>query len=123
MTGATEERSFVEEARRAKLPALEALGVPPFAYRFDRTHTSRRRARSVRRRDGGARPGGLGCGSDRGLAAKGKTVVRPPRGRRAAASRSTSEQDLLGAAYELVKLLDLDDHVGVDGHPVPDQGR
>jgi len=40
MTGVTEERSFVEEARRAKLPALKALGVQPFAYRFDRTHTS-----------------------------------------------------------------------------------
>ena len=34
----SDERSFVEEARRAKLPQLAALGVRPFAYRFDRSH-------------------------------------------------------------------------------------
>ena len=33
-----EERTFVEAARRESRAALEALGVSPFAYRFDRTH-------------------------------------------------------------------------------------
>lgn len=37
---ATEERSFVEAARREKRAALEALGVQPFAYRYERTHTA-----------------------------------------------------------------------------------
>lgn len=36
----SDDRSFVEEARRAKLPQLAALGVRPFAYRFDRSHTA-----------------------------------------------------------------------------------
>ncbi|MGH7712251.1 MAG: lysine--tRNA ligase, partial [Gemmatimonadaceae bacterium] len=36
----SEELNFVMKARREKLAALEALGVPPFAYRFERTHTT-----------------------------------------------------------------------------------
>jgi lysyl-tRNA synthetase class 2 len=36
----TEELNFVMQARREKLAALEAAGVPPFAYSFDRTHSS-----------------------------------------------------------------------------------
>lgn len=35
-----EELNFVLRARREKLAALEARGVPPFAYRYDRTHAS-----------------------------------------------------------------------------------
>jgi lysyl-tRNA synthetase class 2 len=34
----SDEDNFLLRARREKLAALEALGVPPFAYRFDRTH-------------------------------------------------------------------------------------
>ena len=34
----TEELNFVQRARRDKLDALVASGVPPFAYGFDRTH-------------------------------------------------------------------------------------
>ncbi|HET6778125.1 MAG TPA: lysine--tRNA ligase, partial [Gemmatimonadales bacterium] len=35
---AVEERSYVEVARREKRAAIEALGVQPFAYRYERTH-------------------------------------------------------------------------------------
>ena len=35
-----EERSYIEAARREKRAALEALGVRPFAYRYERTHTA-----------------------------------------------------------------------------------
>ena len=35
-----EERSYVEVARREKRAALEALGVPAFAYRYERTHSA-----------------------------------------------------------------------------------
>src|SRR5829696_6943757 len=35
-----EERSYLEAARREKRLALEALGVRPFAYRYDRSHTA-----------------------------------------------------------------------------------
>jgi lysyl-tRNA synthetase class 2 len=34
----TDELNFVQKARREKLDALVAAGVPPFAYGFDRTH-------------------------------------------------------------------------------------
>ena len=34
----TDDLNFVQRARREKLDALVAAGVPPFAYRFDRTH-------------------------------------------------------------------------------------
>ena len=34
----TDELNFVQRARREKLDALVAAGVPPFAYGFDRTH-------------------------------------------------------------------------------------
>ncbi|HEY9225424.1 MAG TPA: lysine--tRNA ligase [Gemmatimonadaceae bacterium] len=34
----SEELNFVQRARREKLDALTARGIPPFAYSFDRTH-------------------------------------------------------------------------------------
>ncbi|HEX7919215.1 MAG TPA: hypothetical protein VF454_07415 [Gemmatimonadales bacterium] len=34
----TDERSFVEAHRRETRAKLEALGVPAFGYRFDRSH-------------------------------------------------------------------------------------
>jgi lysyl-tRNA synthetase, class II len=37
----SDELNFVMRARREKLAALEALGVAPFAYRFERTHTTK----------------------------------------------------------------------------------
>jgi lysyl-tRNA synthetase class 2 len=36
----TEELNFVQRARREKLDALAAAGVPPYAYAYDRTHTA-----------------------------------------------------------------------------------
>ncbi len=36
----TEELSFILQARREKLEALEGLGIQPYAYRFDPTHTA-----------------------------------------------------------------------------------
>ena len=37
----SDELNFVMRARREKLAALEALGVAPFAYRFERTHSAK----------------------------------------------------------------------------------
>jgi lysyl-tRNA synthetase class 2 len=36
----TDELNFVLQARREKLEALEAAGIPPFAYGFDRRHSA-----------------------------------------------------------------------------------
>ena len=34
----SDELNFVQKARREKLDALAAVGIPPFAYRYERTH-------------------------------------------------------------------------------------
>ena len=36
----SDDLNFLMEDRRAKLAALEAAGIPPFAYRYDRTHAA-----------------------------------------------------------------------------------
>ena len=36
----SDDLNFVQRARREKLAAIEALGVSPFAYSFERTHTA-----------------------------------------------------------------------------------
>ena len=36
----TDDLNFVQRARREKLAAIQALGIEPFAYSFDRTHTA-----------------------------------------------------------------------------------
>jgi len=43
----SDELNFVQKARREKLDALMAAGVPPFAYAFDRTHESAAAVRAM----------------------------------------------------------------------------
>ncbi|HTG85191.1 MAG TPA: lysine--tRNA ligase [Gemmatimonadales bacterium] len=114
MTGVTEERSFVEEARRAKLPALKALGVQPFAYRFDRTHTSAQALAAYDDSMGDSGPEVSVAGRLVSHRGQGKTSfghIEDAAGR----IQLYFRQDLLGQAYDLVKLLDLGDHIGVKG--------
>ena len=110
-----QERSFVEEARREKRAALEALGVRPFAYRFDRTHLS---AEALSLYDDAM--------GDEGpeVAVAGRVVAWRPKGKvvfghlEDAAGRIQvylRRDDLGDAAWALIELLDLDDHVGVRG--------
>ena len=109
-----EERSFVEAARREKRAALEALGVQPFAYRYERTHTGAEALAAYRDEMGetGPRsrsPGGSSPGVPRARSCS--VTSRTP----ADASRSISGGRCSATGYELVELLDLDDHVGVAG--------
>jgi len=111
----TEERSFVEEARRAKLPALSGLNVPAFAYRFVRTHLAKGALALFR--DGGAEPGPEVriAGRIESWRPKGKVVfghLEDVSGRIQFYLRA----DELGEQWPLISLLDLDDHVGVTGH-------
>jgi lysyl-tRNA synthetase class 2 len=114
MTGATEERSFVEEARRAKLPQLEALGVRPFAYRYDRTHTVAQALASY--------DDAMGEQGTR-VAVAGRLVAFRSQGKTSFAHLEDAtgrlqlyfRQDALGTGYDLVKLLDLGDIIGVAG--------
>jgi lysyl-tRNA synthetase class 2 len=109
-----EERSYVEAARREKRAALEALGVRPFAYRYERSHTAQEAAGSYRDSMGDHGPSVTVAGRIVSWRPKGKVVfgdIEDSSGRIQVYFR----QDDLGPRYEVVKLLDLDDHVGIAG--------
>jgi len=103
---------FVEVARRDKLAALRALGVEPFAYRFDRTATA------------AAAVAGFREGDETVQRLAGRLVALRPHGRTTFAHLEDAtgrvqlyfKRDELGeAGYALVDHLDLSDLVGVAG--------
>jgi lysyl-tRNA synthetase class 2 len=112
---AVEERSYVEAARREKRAALEAMGVLPFAYRYERSHTSAQ-ARSAYQ---------AGMAEDvPAVTIAGRIVSWRPKGKVVFGDLEDSSgriqvyfrrDDLGEERYEMVKLLDLDDHVGITG--------
>jgi lysyl-tRNA synthetase class 2 len=111
---AVEERSYVEEARREKRAALEARGIPAFAYRYERSHTAAGALALYRDDMGEAGPRVRVAGRLDGLRSTGKTAfghLEDPSGRIQVYFR----QDVLKDGYDLVRLLDLDDHLGVEG--------
>ena len=110
----TRDRTYVEAARREKLAALVERGVVPFAYRYERTHLATE-AIAAYRDD---------ADEQITVSAAGRLVALRPHGKTTfahLADRSGRVQlyfkrDHLGEdGYELVKLLDLGDHVGVRG--------
>jgi lysyl-tRNA synthetase class 2 len=111
---ATDERSYVEAARREKRVDLEKLGVAPFAYRFDRSHTAAQALAAWDDGMGEAGPEVRVAGRIAAFRSQGKTAfahLEDVSGRIQVYFR----RDALGERYELVRLLDLDDHVGVRG--------
>jgi lysyl-tRNA synthetase, class II len=109
-----EERSYVEAARREKRAALEAMGIQPFAYRYDRSHTTEEARAAYRDGMGEAGPAVTIAGRITSWRPKGKVVfgdVEDPSGRIQVYFR----RDELGPQYDMVQLLDLDDHVGIAG--------
>ena len=111
---ATEERSYVEAARRDKRATLEAMGIRPFAYRYDRTHTGAQALAAYTDDMGDNGPEVRVAGRIESWRPKGKVVfghVEDPSGRIQVYLR----RDDLGDEFELVTLLDLDDHIGVKG--------
>ena len=110
----TDERSFVEEARRKNLEALAAQGVRPFAYRFDRSHAAADAVALYRDEMGEEGPEVAIAGRIVSLRNQGKTAfshIEDGSGR----IQLYARQDQLGAAFELIRLLDLGDHVGARG--------
>ena len=107
------DRSFVELARREKLDALRERGVAPFAYRFERTHTTADALAAYR--EGAEGPGVAVAGRLVALRGHGKTTfahVEDLSGRLQLYFRL----DQLGEeGYAVVGLLDLGDHAGVSG--------
>ena len=111
---ATEERTYIEAARRDKRAELEKLGVAPFAYRFDRSHTAAQAIAAYDDTMGEAGPEVRVAGRIAAFRSQGKTAfahLEDVSGR----IQIYFRRDTLGERYELVKLLDLDDHLGVGG--------
>ena len=110
-----EELSQPERHRREKLGELQALGVRPYAYRFDCTHSAAEALGLYRDEQGEQQgPSVSVAGRVQSWRSKGKTTfghVEDRTGRIQIYLRS----DDLAAQWELVQLLDLDDHVGVRG--------
>jgi len=110
----TETRSYVEQARRDKLAALAELGVRPFAYRYERSHTAQAALDLYADPTGDDGPEVAVAGRLVSMRSKGKTAfghIEDASGR----IQLYFKQDVLGDAYAVVNLLDLDDHVGVRG--------
>ena len=106
------ERSFVEAARRDKLKELVGRGVAPFAYRFERSATAQQALDAFKTDD-----------DPTTYALAGRLVALRPHGKTTFAHLEDAsgkiqlyfKGDELGEAYTLLELLDLGDHVGVDG--------
>ena len=108
-----EERSYVESARREKRAAIEAMGIHPFAYRFERSHTASD-ARAAYQEGDETGPAVTIAGRVVSWRPKGKVVfgdLEDSSGR----IQLYFRQDDLAENYDLVRLLDLDDHIGVTG--------
>lgn len=103
--------TFVEAARREKLEELARRGVPAFAYRFDRTGTAAPVLAAWR--EGDATVHRL-AGRVVLLRGMGKTTfahLEDASGK----IQLYFKSDLLGEGYEILKLLDLGDVIGVAG--------
>lgn len=104
---------FVEAARREKLKELIERGVAPFAYRFERTATAQQALTAFKAEDDPA-----------AYLLAGRLVALRPHGKTTFAHLEDAsgkiqlyfKQDELGAeTYAVLELLDLGDHVGVEG--------
>jgi len=110
----SDSRSAVEQARQEKLVELRALGINPFAYRFERTH---RAAEAIAEFESRARETD---GSRVTVSVAGRIVSRRGHGKTAFLHLADAsgrvqvyfKRDEMGDdAYALVKLLDLGDHI------------
>ncbi len=110
----TVERSYVEEARRRTREELEALGIPAYAYRYDRTHLAADALALYDDAMGDAGPMVSVAGRLGAIRSQGKAVfahLEDPSGR----IQLYLRQDALGPEWEVATRLDLDDIVGVTG--------
>ncbi len=108
------DRGYVEVARRENRAALERLGVAPYAYRFDRTATAADALGRYRDAMGDAGPEVAVAGRIVSFRSQGKTMfahLEDHTGR----IQIYARQDTLGDRFLVAKLLDLDDFVGVVG--------
>ena len=113
MTDAREDLNFVQRARREKLEQLVARGVPPYAYRFERSHAASQAAAA------------LPAGADEGpeVQVAGRIVAWRGHGKTAFAHLADDsgriqlyfKKDQLGEAFATLELIDVGDILGVHG--------
>ena len=115
-TSAADELNFVRKARREKLAALEARGVAPFAYAFDRTHATTEAVAAF----------GDRSSDEEGPSVRiaGRLVAWRGHGKTAFAHLADEggrlqlyfRRDVLGDdAFAVLELLDIGDVVGIEG--------
>ena len=108
------ERSHVEAGRRAKRAELEALGIAPYAYAFERDHDAadaHAMADSITQDDGPV------------VRLAGRLVAWRGQGRTVFAHLEDASgriqlylrRDALEPSWGMIQLLDIDDHVGIEG--------
>ena len=108
-----DELNFVMQARREKLAALEARGIPPFAYRFDRSHLATAALAAMGDEEEG--PTVRVAGRLASWRAHGKTTfahLADPSGR---IQLYFNVKELGEERYRDLELLDISDVVGVEG--------
>ncbi len=108
-----EERSYIEAARREKLAALIERGIAPFGYRFERSHSAQEALEAYE-----------DDGVEVSVSTAGRIVSMRPHGKatfvhigdRSGKIQLYFRRDVLGDdGYELLKLFDLSDFIGVRG--------
>lgn len=108
-----EERSCIEAARREKLAALIERGIAPFGYRFERSHSAQEALEAYEE-----------DGVEVSVSTAGRIVSMRPHGKatfvhigdRSGKIQLYFRRDVLGDdGYELLKLFDLSDFIGVRG--------
>ena len=115
MSDRAPEQSFVEAARRDKLAALRDLGVAPFAYRFPRTHTAAAAVAAYVDGAEGDGPAVAVAGRLVAIRGHGKTMFAHLADASGRVQLYFRRDDLGEAAFALLGLLDLGDHLGVSG--------
>jgi lysyl-tRNA synthetase class 2 len=108
----TEDLSYIEAARRQKLEALVQMGIEPFAYRFERTHTLAEASSAFSETE--EIPVQV-AGRIVALRPHGKSTFLHLEDRSGRLQVFFSQKEIGEEAYANTKLLDLSDYVGIEG--------
>ena len=105
-------RSYVEQARREKLAVLRDRAVEPYAYRYLRSHTAKQAAAAYDPDDDAAVSV---AGRIVALRPHGKTTFGHVEDHSGRVQFYVRRDDVGGDEHDLLGLLDLGDHVGLEG--------
>ncbi len=111
----TGEAQHVIKARQDKLRQLQELGVEPYAYRFEPTTSAAAAIRDYEAMSGESAVKSRLAGRVRSLRPHGKTTFAHLEDRTGKVQIYFRQDELGEEGYELVKLLDLGDWIGVEG--------